>query len=266
MKKIFLFVFCAAICAFCSVGASAAETFATAGELYQYWQMENIDELSPYPDYICGVYTPDGSGVNLTFVVTKDEAGEAGKQEILDLVEDDSTVSFDYGSYSYAELRAVQQEIGEIMEEQGYEGSAGWGVDEMENAVYLDIDSESEGAKKLIEECFRRFGSMFMVNDVSGFVITEDSAADMGFDTARNELGIERSVWADPWLWLLTILLLAAASAAVIARRRALKHVLILGGEYADTELSPVERAVKTAEDVPPAALDRRIFDEIDKL
>lgn len=88
----------------CTPAFAAKGKYRTAGELYQAWHEDT-------PDYICGVWSTDGGSENLTFGIQDNAAGEAGKQEILDLIQDDSTVSFVYQTYSRNELLQIQWEL-----------------------------------------------------------------------------------------------------------------------------------------------------------
>ena len=91
-------------------GASTERTdegkYATMGELYQAW-----GGYEGYPDYICGVWSTDGGMSNMTVAVTKDKAGERGKEEILSLLENPNSVTFTYQSYSYQELQEVNEAV-----------------------------------------------------------------------------------------------------------------------------------------------------------
>jgi len=126
--------------------------FATAEELYQYWMgsYDGDPSKSPYPDYICGVWSTNGDESQLTFAVTKDEAGEKGKQEILDLVADDETIAFTYQSYSYSELLAVHLDLSENLGKVA--DSYGFGIHDMENCVVVNMNLESEEAIAFAKE------------------------------------------------------------------------------------------------------------------
>ena len=87
-----------------SLTAFAEEAkFEKMKDLNNYWA-----ENDAYPDWFCGVWTETGSLNNLVVAVLDTEEGERGKQEILDLIEDDSSVTFTYGEYSRNYLVSVQ--------------------------------------------------------------------------------------------------------------------------------------------------------------
>ena len=107
MKKLaFILAVVMLMLSLCATALADGE-YATAFDLYQAWFAQNGYE-NPYPDYISGVWSADGSMDHFVFGVTDDERGEAGKAEILRLVADDTTVDFAYQNYSYAELLAIR--------------------------------------------------------------------------------------------------------------------------------------------------------------
>lgn len=209
----------------CSLPALAAGTFSSAADLWTFWQESPASrEESPYPSYICGVWSTDGSQENLTFSVTKDEAGEAGKAEILELVEDDSTVSFTYQSYPHEELWAIQLELEPWLGDAT--GAYGIGVYEMENTVVISINTDHPKSEAFMQDCFAAYGDRIrfetgsgltftagsseigVISAVGGLAFTEETggsgAADIGGSSTQ------RSVW----LWLFAAVLAMAGAAA----------------------------------------------------
>lgn len=159
-----------------SVTALADNEYATAGDLYQAWYAENGYE-NPYPDYITGVWSADGSMDRLVFGVTRDERGEAGKEEILRLVVDDSTVEFAYQTYSYAELLAIQREIEPLMGDEY--GAYACGIYDMENVLKISIDETNPKAEEFMADLFARHGDRVAFEKMDGkIVLMEDTAAD----------------------------------------------------------------------------------------
>ena len=78
----------------CTVSVCAAEAqYSTAGDLYEAW-------CSNLPDYFCGVWSTDGGTTNLTFGIQNNASGNAGKQKILELIENDSSVTFVYQGFA----------------------------------------------------------------------------------------------------------------------------------------------------------------------
>ena len=172
--------------------ALADGEYATAGDLYQAWFAQNGYE-QPYPDYITGVWSAGGTESSLVFGVTKDEKGEAGKEEILRLVADDSTVSFTYQSHSYAELLAVQQEITPLMGDEY--GAYACGIYDMENVLKISIDETNPKAEEFMSDLFARYGDQVAFEKLDGktVLLTDtvvDASRDGGDPTVSAALGL----------------------------------------------------------------------------
>lgn len=159
--------------------------YMTMGDLYQAWYANREYEYY-YPDYVCGVWTETGDMSELVVAVTKDEAGEAGKEEILSLIENDDSVKFTYQSYSYKELRQAQDEISSFMGDES--GIYGLGVYEMENKLHANIDMSNPNAEMYVEKLLAQYGDMIVFEAGNGFTLdaaTEgiiDSAGGYGLD------------------------------------------------------------------------------------
>ena len=107
MKKWMLICMIWLMCGVLALTVGAAQTdalpdghFATSDELYQYW---NSTYPPQYPDYIGGVWTDNGTTYPLTFALTDDAAGQAGKQEILRLRDEGATIIFSTHNMSSVE-------------------------------------------------------------------------------------------------------------------------------------------------------------------
>ena len=68
--------------------------YANAGALYQAWFANGNGESYPYPDYITGVWSSDGTIDNLVFGVLKGYDMEKAKAEILAQIENKDSASF----------------------------------------------------------------------------------------------------------------------------------------------------------------------------
>ncbi len=137
-------------------------------ELYQDWYASGKYEYN-YPDYVCGVWTETGDMSELVVAVTKDEAGEAGKEEILSLIENDDSVKFTYQSYSYKELRQAQDEVSSFMGDES--GIYGLGVHEMENKLHANIDMSNPNAEMYVEKLLGQYGDMLVFEAGNGFTL-----------------------------------------------------------------------------------------------
>lgn len=138
MKRVISLIICLFMVCACSVMVSAEESgiYENAGQLYEAWVSQG-----GVPDYISGVWSTDGGTENLTFGVVKGEAGEQGKQEILALVRDDSTVTIVYQTYSRNYLYLIQREIEDAYFEAGL-GLVTAGVMEMENKLRFEVHTD----------------------------------------------------------------------------------------------------------------------------
>lgn len=160
--------------------------FADMSELYFYWQTSGVYEYT-YPDYVCGVWTETGDMSGLVVAVTKDEAGEAGKEEILSLIENDSSVKFTYQSYPYHELRKIQEEITPLMGDDS--GIYGIGVYEMDNKVHADIDMSNSEAENYVKKLTAAYGDKIVFEGGSGIVLDSASNA-VSYDGAIPATGV----------------------------------------------------------------------------
>lgn len=158
MKKLFVFLLSVLLVCTCASAVSAAEAkYSTAGDLYQSWG-ENI------PDYICGMWSTDGSFDKLTFGIQNNAAGNAGKQEMLDLVENDASLTFVYQVFSRNYLLQIQGEIYEYFQKDL--GLVSTGLDEINNCITLGILEERKDDKdtqNMIKEITRKYGDAVRV-------------------------------------------------------------------------------------------------------
>lgn len=142
-------------------GASTERTdegkYATMGDLYQAW-----GGYEGYPEYICGVWSTDGGMSNMTVAVTKDKAGERGKEEILSLLENPNSVTFTYQSYSYQELQKVNEAVVKRMIA-GDRSIVACGIYEMENKVHISVLETAENAEETAQELVKTYGDKVTV-------------------------------------------------------------------------------------------------------
>lgn len=135
MKRTLLLLICILLMFSFSITVSAEEKgkYKTAGQLYEAWVSQDS-----VPDYISGVWSTDGGQDNLTFCLVKGEDGEKGRQEILDLIIDDSTVTFEYQTYSRNYLYQIQDAVVDAYFDKQL-GLVTAGVREHENKVCFEV-------------------------------------------------------------------------------------------------------------------------------
>ena len=144
-------------------------TYATAFDLFQHWCNEG------YPDYVTGVWSTDGSTYNVTIGITGDAAGEAGKQEILDLVENDATVDFSTQAYTHDYLMQIQDELLPYFEQDL--GLVASGVYDRENYIGVEIltaKAEEEATVNFIAELKEKYGDAISISYTEGYATTTD--------------------------------------------------------------------------------------------
>ena len=151
----------------CSVSVCAAEAqYSTAGDLYEAWH-NNL------PDYICGVWSTDGGTTNLTFGIQNNEAGNAGKQKILELIENDSSVTFVYQGFSRNYLLKIQKEIdGYFAKDLGLIST---GLDDINNCIVLGIYIERKDnadTQNMIDEITAKYGKAVSVEYTDQLIFT----------------------------------------------------------------------------------------------
>lgn len=252
MKKLFALMMAVLLICACAVTVSAEEAkYSTAGELYEAW----CEEL---PDYICGVWSTDGGYHNLTFGIQNNEAGNAGKQEMLALVEDDSSLTFVYQQFSRNYLLQIQEEIYVYFEKDL--GLVSTGLDEYNNCIELGILEERKNnadTKNMIGELRRTYGDAVSV-EYTGAIYAAT-------------VGENKALYAQPLLFLTVGIAAVFLSFTVlfVGKRR---HMMLLGtnnGTVVSAGASPtakdVEDMVKKSDYSIPENLDQRVMRRIEK-
>lgn len=251
MKKLFAVVFLLLlVCA--GAGSAWAEEgeYATAGELYRAW----AEDL---PDYICGVWSTDGGENSLTFGIQNTEAGNAGKQEILDRIRDDATAAFVYQTYSRTELLRIQREIdGYFGQDVGLLLTA---LREQENRVEVAIHEqrrEEEATRRMVAELNDKYGDAIRIEYTDQTI-----ALTIGVEPR------EQPPYALFAAGVLAVCFLLAAGFVVKRRRQPLLQTNAGRVETAPAPLTirEVAERVRRSEPPMPPELDARIMEAIDK-
>ena len=106
-------------------GTALAARYANALALFESWERDG------YPADVAGVYSTDGSAEHLTIQLIGDTDGSR-EAELRAMLEDDSTVTFEPGTYSEQKLREIAAEISnEYLDSDAevYSVGVGWGTD-----------------------------------------------------------------------------------------------------------------------------------------
>lgn len=155
MKKAFIILTALLISVSVFTGVISAAEYKNIGELFVAWSEIHGYDVR-YPEYVSGVWSVDGSMDHLMVGLTDNEAGRAGKEEILLQIEDDDSVGFTFMKYSYAELFAIQKELAEQMSDDTPFSACG--VDEMKNAVWVYLVEDHPDTENAMEELWDKYG------------------------------------------------------------------------------------------------------------
>ena len=251
MKKTWIMIMCALLMWLGAVTASAeAAKYTDAGDLYEAW-CENL------PDYICGVWSTDGGTDNLTFGIQNNEAGNAGKQRMLELIENDSSVTFVYQQFSRNYLLQIQEEIFCYFERDL--GLVSTGLNEYDNCIELGISKERKGdadTQEMIKELTGKYGKAVSVS-YTGLI----------FAATLNQ---NQAALMQPALFSSLALILLAGGFVLILTQRKFRVLLKTPKGTAHAEAAPlsakeVEDMVRNAVEPVPPALEQKILDGIGK-
>lgn len=149
------------------------KTFPTLFDLFQHWCNDG------YPDYVTGVWSNDGSSYNLTVGLVEGTAGEAGKQEILDLIENDASITFTTQTYSHNYLMQIQDALFSYFEQTEL-GMVGTGIYDTENCVHVDFltdKANDEVSLSFIAELQQKYGDAISISYTEGYALTSEEIA-----------------------------------------------------------------------------------------
>lgn len=259
------------LCAALTLSVSAAESdalpdgyFATSSDLYQYW---NSTYPPQYPDYLAGTWTDNGTAYPLTFALTDDAAGKAGEREILRLLADDGSVKFTKAKYSYNLLMQIMGEIQPYFEH-GI-GLVSLGVFDMDNCVGLEIHTDHKDAdetRAFLRDLKARYGDAVRITYTDGYVTyTMDIDSSLSGETGKVQ-GKMLPIFFAVGIGLLGT---AALAATLYHRRRVLVAQTPSGTVTADVSHKltrrETEKVLRESGEVPPATLEKRVEDRIDR-
>ena len=249
MKK-YLIVFFSVLFIFtCTVAVSAEEAqYSDAGELYEAWA-ENL------PDYICGVWSTDGGYSNLTFGIQNNEAGNTGKQRMLDLIENDSSINFVYQEYSRNYLLQIQREIDEYMKLDL--GLISTGLYDTRNCIELGILAERKNdteTQAMVKEITDKYGSAVSVTYTDAII--------------QMTLGEEKNPNAQHLLFLPVFLVVVALLGVlfIVSQKRGVLFQTGNGTTVVSTTVptgKEVEGMIKKSSYKASPKLDKKIMDSI---
>ncbi len=133
-----------------------------------------VDRNTEYPDAMCGCWVtdscPDNNYNHYIIAIQNTEEGNALKQRILDLIKDDSTISFVYQKYSYNYLLQIQEKLRHY--EKHISMVANY-PDVLKNSLHVEILTEKKDDKKT-QEILNELSQKYQ--DAIYFVYVDDYA------------------------------------------------------------------------------------------
>ena len=256
MKKLFTLIFSFFLICTCTTSVWAEEgQYITAGDLYEAWH-NNL------PDYICGVWSTDGGTTNLTFGIQNNEAGNAGKQKILELIENDLSVTFVYQQFSRNYLLKIQKEIDGYFEKDL--GLISTGLDDINNCIVLGVFNERKDnadTQNMINEITGKYGEAVSVE------YTEEIRYTAG-ELENLTAWIRKSKQPSLLMPIVIMLLLMIGITFAMAIRRKMLILQTNHGAAVSTVRPPsakdVEDMVKHSNYSAPSDLKQKVMDMID--
>lgn len=262
MKKMIASLLCVVVLLLIPMhtNAKSPDRFENGGELYQYWA-----SVAGWPEYLTGAWSSDGGYENVTFGVTNDEVGRKGAAHILELVEDDATVTIVYQTYPLQYLYRVQGEIEPYLSDEL--GLIGVGVNAYANRVEVAVeqkridDADTVSAINTITE---KYGAAVFVE----FTDLQYLPVLGGADSSQNRLpgvagGQTKAQATALYLMAAVIgLLLVALVFSEYKRRRVLVFLTNSGmctAQAPKPSFRAIEKAVQETAFVPSENLDARV-------
>ncbi|MBE6540898.1 MAG: hypothetical protein E7672_00400 [Ruminococcaceae bacterium] len=272
MRKFLTIIFTTILVSISVIPVCASDgAFNTAHDLFVYWE-----ENDAYPDYVCGVWSNDGGIYDLTISVLDNEVGETGKREILDLIKDDDSVSFEYGKYSRNYLIRVQNEEISQYFKKGV-GLAWVGFIDTKNGLTLGILEEKKddpATLEWIEEMKKEFGDIFYIEYTDGYVKTlalddsyiflpsvDDISLNLRYDVEKPKFEVDAFFIA----MLGAAVILAGGILALMYRRSVVLSTNTGRAVTAVSRLSnkEIEKLIKKSDMSFPTQLDSRVMGDI---
>ena len=239
-------------------------TYPTLFDLFQHWGSAG------YPDYVTGIWSNDGSAYNLTVGVVEGAAGEAGKQEILDLIEDDASVTFTTQSYSHNYLLQVQEELNPYFKQEE-SGMIFTGVDDMNNCVTVGISDRKEGdetTQSFIADLQHTYGDAISI-EYTGTIVTQ-TTEELGLANPLAPSTAGKTSFSPLMIAGLILIPLLLFGVYFALRKRFVPVIQTNeGGTFTQTDrisVKEVEELVKDSALTVSKDVDKKVMDEIGKL
>lgn len=256
MKRFFPFILSLLLLCLCPT-AFAANTYQTAGDLFQVWA-----EADEFPDYLTAVWSTDGGSENLTFGLVEGEAGEAGKAEILSLVENPSTVSFVTQKYPRNALAQIMNEL-EPYFKSGL-GICSAGLNEYENRVDISINDTRQDdpeTQAMVQELNEKYGDAILCTYSDAQIVLTDAAP---VEMVAITGSLKESLPYLPALICTCVVILLFALLTLRPQHLFLNRTHGTTGTSSDLSSAQIAQMVKDAAPTLSADADERILNALD--
>lgn len=271
MKKILVFLL-VCVCLMPLPTAAEEAPYATMSDLETAWRTDRNVER---PKNICGVWC-EGSRELMVIGIQNTDEGEAIKQEILDLIADDSSVAFVYQTYTLGHLQGIYLELQELLEPyaelmSGYPKLAiGLSLHQMENRVEVYFEQKFKDdpeTRALHARLTEAYGDAIEIT-----YCTYTNAGPYPLPTVGQHVAVTPDVvvtepGTPPYLlWAAAVLLpVGLVACLLVAKRRRKAMAQLTTGEGVTLSRRQVEKLVATSTITPPAALEDRVLETIKK-
>ena len=172
-----------------------AAPYADVVALFEAW------EQFGYPEDVGGVYSTDGSAERLTILLIGDTDGSR-EAEIRSMLEDDSTVTFEAGTYSEVRLQEINAEIADtyMTADSGiYSCGIGWGMDggfgESGSELRVVVTVDEAGLEEYRTLFSDLYGEAVVVEEGEPPVLTMEEGMELA--TERPEAPAENDIYGD---------------------------------------------------------------------
>ena len=264
MKRIFLITLLLAILSFTgmSVCASNEGGYKNAGELYKAWMDEGH-----VPDCVTGIWSADGGSENLVIGILQNEAGEVEKNEILYLIEDDSSVQFVFQERSRNYLYAIMNDIDTYFCKDL--GLLAAGVSEYQNCVEIQIRDtrmEDPDTVAMVKELTEKYG------DAVSFSYTDAIIVPVGTETGSVTVNASLQTITGPehpfhfWNFAVVGILLTVVLMLYAKKRQLMTHSGNISFRQHRISRKRVEALVRETVIAPSETLDQTVMASIEKV
>ena len=239
----------------------------TINDLFQYW------EMNEYPDYVCGVWSTDGSQDNLTVGVLQNDEGENGKKEILDKIENDDAVTFVYQEYSKNYLFEVQNFLFgyyKTVQDGVEECIASSSIDETNNVCIVSVLEDKENDERvtaLLSELVTKFGKAVKVEYGAQIVDTYVDTGNVTTGTVNATSPATDPKEAIPLISGGIVLIIFGLIYYMITKKKGVMQAQtpenVVIPVYSFNTKKEIEAMIKNAEITAPISIDEKIKEKM---